>query len=143
MSPLQREADDGAPATTQRRKAASHLLPNATGGVRLGSTLLSGLAAGVAEPRVLRCVLCQVSLVISSYAHVQLSGPNCYNPAPFVSLLLDSEQCLNCRQHSKVLQRNSNIWLVLHTAKLYCNSRRNRSTKVALPKAELLRTLQW
>lgn len=47
------------------------------------------------------------------------------------------------RQHSEVLQRNSNIWLVLHIAKLYCDSRLNRSTKVALPKAGMLRTLLW
>ena len=93
MSALQRGADDGAPATTQRRKAGSHLLPNATGGVRLGSTLLSGLAAGVYEPRVLRCVLCQVQVVIISYAHFHLSRPNCYKFA--LSLLLNSEQCLN------------------------------------------------
>ncbi len=83
MSPLQREADDGAPATTQRRKAGSHLLPNATGGVRLGSTLVSGIAAGVAEPRVLRCVLCQVKVVIISYAQFRLSRPSCYTFAPY------------------------------------------------------------
>ncbi len=42
-----------------------------------------------------------------------------------------------------MLQRNSNIWLVLHIAKLYCDSRLNRSTKAALQKAEMLRILQW
>ncbi len=83
VSPLQREADDGAPATMQRRKAGSHLLPNATGGVRLGSTLLPGIAAGVAEPRMLRCVLCQVKVVIFSYARFRWSRPNCYNFAPY------------------------------------------------------------
>ncbi|KAL0043165.1 hypothetical protein WJX79_011063 [Trebouxia sp. C0005] len=71
----EREADDGAPATTQRRKASSHLLPNATGGVRLGSTLLSGLAAGLAEPRVLRCVSCQATFRSIAEEQQHLAGP--------------------------------------------------------------------
>ncbi|KAL0048405.1 hypothetical protein WJX82_002515 [Trebouxia sp. C0006] len=71
----EREADDGAPATMQRRKAGSHRLPNATGGVRLGSTLLPGIAAGVAEPRMLRCVLCQATFRSVAEEQQHLAGP--------------------------------------------------------------------
>lgn len=61
LSP-QREADDGAaPDFPQRRKAGSHLLPNATGGLQLAhASAPSGAAAGMIEARVRRCILCQV-----------------------------------------------------------------------------------
>ncbi|DBA76227.1 TPA: hypothetical protein ACH3X1_009949 [Trebouxia sp. C0004] len=71
----EREADDGAPATAQRRKAGSHLLSNATGGVRLGSCPVSGIAAGIAEPRVLRCVLCQATFKSVAEEQQHLAGP--------------------------------------------------------------------